>query len=69
MSIEDDNIPHEAEHADATDAHMRRTSSKAAIADAVVSVAVPTKAEFDALVGKFNDVLDVLRDAELIPNA
>lgn len=67
MSIRDENVEHEAEHAAATDAQMRRTSSQAAIPNAVVSVAAPTKAEFDALVAKFNLVLGVLRDAELIP--
>lgn len=51
------------------DAHVRRTSDHAAIADAVVAVAAPTKAEHDAVVGKVNEILDVLRDAELIPTA
>lgn len=65
--VGDQNIPHEQGVDDAVDAQMRRTSSQAAIPNAAVSVAAPTKAEFDALVGKFNLVLGVLRDAELIP--
>lgn len=68
MPIEDTNIPHEQEHADAVDAQMRRTSTQVHIPNAVVAVAAPTKAEFDALVAKFNLVLGVLRDAELIPS-
>lgn len=68
--IEDSHIPHEQEHADAIDAQLRRTSSEVHIPDAVVAAgANPTKAEYDVLVGKFNDVLGVLRDAELIPSA
>jgi len=37
-----------------------------AVADAVPAVAAPTKAEFDALVAKFNAVLAGLRDAGVI---
>lgn len=37
-----------------------------AITDAAVAAAAPTKAEFDALVGKFNALLAGLRDAGLI---
>lgn len=67
--IEDEHIPHEAEAAQATDAQLRRTSTQAHIPNAVASVAVPTKAEFDAVVAKLNLVLGVLRDAELIPSS
>lgn len=67
--IGDENVPHEKEHASATDAHMRRTSMAAHIPDAVPSVAAPTKAEHDAVVGKVNAILGVLRDAELIPSS
>ncbi len=38
----------------------------AAITDASVAVAAPTKAEFDALVGKFNALLAAARSAGLI---
>jgi hypothetical protein len=65
--VPDTNVPHEAQVAKAVDAQMRRTSSQVAIPNAATSVAAPTKAEFDALVGKVNLVLGVLRDAELIP--
>ncbi len=37
-----------------------------AIVDAATAAAAPTKAEFDALVGKFNALLAVARDAGLI---
>jgi hypothetical protein len=67
MPVEDTNVPHEDQIDKAVDAQMRRTSSQVAISNAVVAVAAPTKAEFDALVAKFNLVLGVLRDAELIP--
>jgi hypothetical protein len=69
MSIGDEHVPHEAAHAAATDAQMRRTSTQAHIPNATNAVAAPTKAEFDALVAKFNLVLGVLRDAELIPSS
>jgi hypothetical protein len=70
MGIEDTNVPHEAGVAAATDAQMRRTSTQAHIPNAVAAVGgTPTKAEYDALVGKFNLVLGVLRDAELIPSS
>jgi len=68
--IGDDNVPHEAAHASATDAQLRRTSTQVHIPNAVVAVgAAPTKAEHDAVVGKLNLVLGVLRDAELIPSS
>jgi hypothetical protein len=37
-----------------------------AISDAVNAVAAPTKAEYDALVAKFNALLAAARDAGLI---
>lgn len=67
--VGDSNVPHEAGVAAATDAQLRRTSTQAHIPNAVASVAVPTKVEFDAVVAKLNLVLGVLRDAELIPSA
>jgi hypothetical protein len=66
---DDQNVPHEAQVDKAVDAQMRRTSTQVHIPNAVVAVAAPTKAEFDALVGKFNLVLGVLRDAELLPSS
>jgi hypothetical protein len=41
-------------------------SNGPAITDAVQAAAAPTKAEFDALVAKFNALLAVARDAGLI---
>jgi hypothetical protein len=69
MAVGDEHVPHEGAHAQATDAQMRRTSTQAHIPNATVAAAAPTKAEFDAVVGKFNLVLGVLRDAELIPSS
>lgn len=68
-SVDDTNVPHEAQVDQAVDAQMRRTSTQAHIPNAVAAVAAPTKAEFDALVAKFNLVLGVLRDAELLPSS
>lgn len=67
--VGDTNIPHEQGVADATDAQLRRTSTQVHIPNAAVAAAAPTKAEYDALVAKFNLVLGVLRDAELIPSS
>jgi hypothetical protein len=70
MGIEDKNVPHEAGVASAVDAQLRRTSTQAHIPNAAAAVgATPTKAEYDALVNKFNLVLGVLRDAELLPSS
>jgi hypothetical protein len=66
----DHDIPHEDAAGRATDRHLRGTSNQAHIPNAAVAAgANPTKAEYDALVGKFNLVLGVLRDAELIPSS
>jgi xanthine dehydrogenase iron-sulfur cluster and FAD-binding subunit A len=68
--IDDHNVPHEQQVADAVDDQLARTSTQAAITNAAVAAgATPTKAEYDALVAKFNLVLGVLRDSELIPAA
>jgi BarA-like signal transduction histidine kinase len=67
--IEDENVPHEAEHAAATDAQMRRTSDHAAIADLAAPSAAYVEAEQIAQTNAINAILDVLRDAELIPSA
>ena len=65
----DKHVPHEDAHRQVVDEQLQRTSAQAHIPNAAVSVAAPTKAEFDALVGKFNLVLGVLRDAGLIPSS
>lgn len=70
MGIEDRNVPHEQGVADAVDDQLKRTSTQVHIPNAVVAAgANPTKAEYDALVGKFNLVLGVLRDAGLLPSS
>lgn len=69
MGITDKNVPNEAHVAKAVDDQMKRTSAQAHIPNAAVAASAPTKAEFDALVAKFNLVLGVLRDAELLPAA
>lgn len=66
----DTNVPHEAEHRKVVDDQLKRTSNVAHVPNAAVAAgANPTKAEYDALVGKFNQVLTVLRDAELLPSS
>jgi hypothetical protein len=69
MSIGDTNVPHEAQVAKAVDAQARRTSDHAAIPDLSPAAASATyvQAEATATRGKVNEILDVLRDAELIP--
>lgn len=63
-------VPHERETRAVVDDQMRRTSKQAHIPNAAVAAgANPTKAEYDALVGKFNQVLGVLRDSELLPSS
>ncbi len=66
----DQHVPQEGAHRKMVDDQMKRTSSQAHIPNATVAAgANPTKAEYDALVGKFNLVLGVLRDAELLPSS
>jgi len=67
--LDDINVPHEGAHADATDAQMRRTSDHAAIADLAAPSAAYVEAEALAARDKINEILDVLRDAELIPSS
>jgi hypothetical protein len=69
--ISDTNIPHEAEHAEAVDDQLARTSDQAALVDiaAIAGGEPPTEAEFNALVTRVNVLTQVLRDAELIPTA
>lgn len=66
-NIPDENVPHEQAHADATDAQMARTSDHAAIPDLASPGASYVQAEAVAARDKINEILDVLRDAELIP--
>jgi hypothetical protein len=63
-------IPHEKDTRDVIDDQLKRTSSQAHIPNASVAAgATPTKAEYDVLVGKFNSVLQTLRDADLLPSS
>lgn len=65
--IGDEYIPHEGAHAEATDAQLARTSDHAAIPDLAAPGAVYAEAEALAARNKINEILDVLRDAGLIP--
>jgi hypothetical protein len=66
--IPDEFVPHEAAHAEATDAQMERTSSHPAIADLTLPAsAAYVQAEATATRSAINEILAVLRDAELIP--
>jgi hypothetical protein len=67
MAIEDQHVPHEGAHAQATDAQLARTSDHAAIADLAAPSATYVEAEALAARNKINEILDVLRDAGLIP--
>jgi hypothetical protein len=63
-----DQIPHQSETEGVVDDVLEDASSQGVIANhAAAAGANPTKAEYDALVVKFNAVLGVLRDAGLIP--
>lgn len=71
MTIEDRNVPHEQQVADAVDDQMARTSTQGALTNiaAITGGEAPTEAEFNALVTRVNVLTQVLRDAELIPAA
>lgn len=66
-TIKDESVPHEAEVAEVIDEQMRRTSSHASIADVPDVGVAYNQAEVQAIVDAVNGVLDVLRDAELLP--
>jgi hypothetical protein len=67
--IDDTHVPHEQGVSDAVDAELRRTSSHAAIPDLASPGAAYVQAEAVAARNKINEILAVLRDAELIPAA
>jgi len=67
--IDDTHVPHEQQVTEAVDAHARRTSDHAAIADLASPSASYVQAEAVAMRGKINEILDVLRDAEFIPES
>ena len=68
-NVADVHVPHEAETAEAVDAQMRRTSTHAAIADPASPGSSYVQAEVVALRTAIVAILDVLRDAELIPSS
>lgn len=63
----DENVPHEQAVDAAVDDQLTRTSDHAAIADLAAPSAAYVEAEALAARGKINEILDVLRDAGLIP--
>lgn len=70
-----DTVPHQDAHEDlitdmgpaVVDAQLAATSDHAAIADLSAPSAAYVEAEAIAITGKINEILDVLRDAGLIP--
>lgn len=70
-----DTVPQQDAHEDlveqmgpaVVDAQMAATSDHAAIADLAAPSAAYVEAEAVAMTGKINEILDVLRDAGLIP--
>lgn len=65
--IHDTNVPHEQSVADAVDAQLDRTSDNAAIANLASPSGTYVQAEAVAARDKINLILEVLREAELIP--
>ena len=66
-AIGDENVPHEAQVAEAIDDQMARTSDNAAIPNLDSPSASYVQAEAVAARDKINLILEVLREAELIP--
>lgn len=66
----DDKILHQDAVEEVIDDQLARTSDHAAIADlaAITGGESPTEAEHNAVRTKVNEILDVLRDAGLIPS-
>lgn len=67
--IDDQFVPHEAQVDKAILAELARVSQVPALPNIGNSAAAPTQAEHNALVASHNQVLQVLRDAKLIPAA
>lgn len=67
--VEDTHVPHEGEVDEAIDAQMERTSTHAAIANPDSPGAGYVQAEAVAVRNAVVDILEVLRDAGLIPAA
>lgn len=66
-STHDEHVPHEPEVDAAIDDQLKRTSDHAAIADLAAPSAAYVEAEAIATRAAVNGILDVLRDAGLIP--
>lgn len=65
-----DVIPHQQETEQVVDKRLEDTSNVAFISNAANAAAnPPTQTEYNALVAKFNSVLQVLKDAGLIPSS
>lgn len=64
-----DTIPHQSETEGVIDNQLERTSDHAAIADLASPSSSYVQAEAVAARDKINGILDVLRDAGLIPAA
>lgn len=65
--IQDTHVPHEGAVTETIDEQMRRTSDEPSIADLPVPSAAYVEAEAVAMAAAINKILDVLREAELIP--
>jgi hypothetical protein len=62
-----DTVPHQDEQEELIDTQLEVTSDHAAIANLATPSATYVEAEAVAAAGKINEILDVLRDAGLIP--
>lgn len=62
-----DTVPHQDDVEDVVDAQLEATSDHAAITDLATPSSTYVEAEAVAAAGKINEILDVLRDAGLIP--
>jgi len=65
----DKSVPHEGAHRQVVDERLVDTSDHAAIADLASPGASYVQAEAVAARDKINEILDVLRDAGLIPTS
>lgn len=64
-----DKVLHQDAVEEVIDDQLERTSNVGVLANVPAAAAAPTKAEYDALATSHNSVLQVLRDAGLIPSA
>lgn len=64
-----DTVPHQDEHEELIATELAAASDHAAIADLATPSSTYVEAEAVAAAGKINAILDVLRDAGLIPTS